>query len=162
MRDTDPSDPRATTVRILVPNRCRRWARASRVPLHDLLQSLVDFGALVLDVLPASLACLPRPAHMLSAVSILSLDPHPGTGDQLPADERAALGAGRGIDGCPKAYARLRAYAASCLLVHPDLAAANLAYLVTGYALSIGVPASAADAAAQAVAGALDPGSAGS
>ena len=162
MRETDPSDPRSTTVRILVPNRCRRWARASQVPLHDLLQSLVDFGALVLDVLPASPGGSPRPAHLLSAVSILSLDPHPGTGDQLPADERAALGAGRGIDGCPKAYARLRAYAASCLLVHPDLAAANLAYLVTGYALSIGVPPSAADAAAQAVAGALDIGSPGS
>ena len=148
----EPLPPRPTTVRLMVPDRCRQWARASGVPLHALLQSLVDFGGSVLDVVPPSAAGVPSPLRLLSAVSVLAPDPAHGTGaSALPAEllgagalvpsrELAALGADGDPRACPVLLSRLRSYAAASSLVHPDLGSHDHVHLVAAYAVAIGVP----------------------
>ena len=151
----------------MVPDRCRRWARASGVPLHALLQSLVDFSGAVLDVLPASDAGPPSPLQLLSAVSVRapnlaqqmgsSVLPSQllGSGDLVPFRELAALPADGDLRACPVLLARLRSYAAAGVLVHPDLGAHDRVHLVAAYAVALGVPQDLAGRVARVVVEAL-------
>lgn len=163
----DPLPPRPTTVRLMVPDRCRRWARASGVPLHALLQSLVDFSGAVLDVVPVSAAGPPTPSQLLSAVSVLAPDPAPGSGSSalpsqllgtgaiVPFRELAALRAGGDLRACPLLLSRLRSYAAASRLVHAGLGADDHVHLVAAYAVAVGVPRDLAGRVARAAVDAL-------
>ena len=67
------------------------------------------------------------------------------------SSELAALRAGAAIEACPLVFSRLRAYAAACYLIHTRRDVPYLVYLVASYAVSIGVPAGAAEAVAGSV-----------
>ena len=148
----DPLPPRPTTVRLMVPDRCRRWAHASGVPLHVLLQSLVEFSGAVLDVVPVSSAGAPTPSQLLSAVSVLAPAPARGSGPSalssqllgdaaaVPSPELAALSAGADPRACPVLLSRLRSYAAASRLVHPGIGGDDHIHLVAAYAVAVGVP----------------------
>ena len=168
----DPNSPagpfqppaRRTTARLLVPDECRKWARASGVPLHDLLQCFVDLGASVLELIPVGSGVVPSLAQLLSVVSVVP--PDSPLADRstrpsellvapsvvpldLPFSELAALRSGTPIEACPVVFSRLRSYAAACHLIHTRRDVPHLLYLVASYAVSIGVPGAVADVVAR-------------
>ena len=152
---------RSTTLRVTVPDACRKWARASGVPLHALLQRFVDLGTAVLEVVPLGSGVPPTVPQLLSAVSVAAPDPTARTAPQdalsdefrapvlMPSSELAALRSGDAIESCPVVFSRLRSYAAACHLIHTRRDVAYLVYLVASYAVSIGVPGGVADAVAR-------------
>lgn len=115
----DPNPPagpfqppaRRTTARLLVPDECRKWARASGVPLHDLLQCFVDLGASVLELIPVGSGVVPSLAQLLSVVSVVPPDSPLGDRSTRPSEplvapprcpsRPAVLGAGRAAFGNP-------------------------------------------------------------
>ena len=152
---------RSTTLRVTVPDACRKWARASGVPLHALLQRFVDLGTAVLEVVPLASGVPPTVPQLLSAVSVAAPDstartaPRDALSDEfrapvlMPSSELAALRSGDAIESCPVVFSRLRSYAAACHLIHTRRDVAYLVYLVASYAVSIGVPGGVADAVAR-------------
>ena len=151
---------RSTTLRVIVPDACRKWARASGVPLHVLLQRFVALGAAVLEIVPLGSGVPPTVPQLLSAVSVVAPDPtartapSDGLADQfrapllMPSSELAALRSGDPIEACPVVFSRLRSYAAACYLIHTRRDVSYLVYLVASYAVSIGVPGAVADVVA--------------
>ena len=133
---------RSTTLRVTVPDACRKWARASGVPLHALLQRFVDLGTAVLEVVPLGSGVPPTVPQLLSAVSVAAPDstartaPSDALSDEfrapvlMPSSELAALRSGDAIESCPVVFARLRSYAAACHLIHTRRDVAYLVYLV--------------------------------
>ena len=144
-------DNTLASFRPAVPAECRRWARSHDARLEPLVARLIELGTVVLDRMPSTIKGVPSLPQLLSYASVptdsvdaFAFDPDGAqvveVPDFVPSAELARARSTGTLDSCPVLVGRLRAYASSCQLVHPDVGHDHLAYLTTSYAVALGLP----------------------